>query len=81
MKTTKNETDMKNAMRILAIALITVVPMILSAQPQPWDPAVGGGIHGYPAGGAAPIGGGLVILLSMAIGYATKKFYNMRKKV
>jgi len=81
MKITKNDTDMKNALRILAIALVTVAPLILTAQPQPWDPAVGGGINGYPAGGAAPIGGGLVILLSMAIGYATRKFYALRKKV
>jgi len=63
---------MKKVIQILAILLVILVPVILTAQPMPWDPGVGGG---------APIGGGLIILVSMAIGYGTKKIYNARKKV
>ena len=41
-----------------------MVPVILTAQPHPYDPSIGGGTGGSPAGGGAPIGGGLLILLS-----------------
>ncbi|MHA1558575.1 MAG: hypothetical protein ACTSXG_02035 [Alphaproteobacteria bacterium] len=57
-----------------------LVPVILSAQPMPWDGGGGTGGSG-PVGGGAPIGGGLLIMLSLAIGYASKKIYDARKKV
>jgi hypothetical protein len=72
---------MKKVIQILVIAIIILVPVILSAQPLPWDPGVGGGNGGAPVGGGAPIGGGLIILLSLAIGYGTRKIYEARKKV
>ena len=73
---------MKKVIQILAIALVILVPVILSAQPLPYDPGVGGGTGGgTPVGGAAPIGGGLLIMLSLAIGYGTRKIYSARKKV
>jgi hypothetical protein len=72
---------MKKVIQILAILLVILVPVILTAQPMPWDPGVGGGAGSAPVGGAAPIGGGLIILLSLAIGYGTKKIYDIRKKV
>ncbi len=71
---------MKKAIQILVLIMIIMVPVILTAQPHPYDPSIGGGT-GNPTGGAAPIGGGLFILLSLAIGYATSKIYNLRKKV
>jgi hypothetical protein len=75
---------MKKVIQILAILLVILVPVILTAQPMPWDPGIGGG-SGNPVGGApgggAPIGGGLIILLSLAIGYGTRKIYEARKKV
>ncbi len=59
---------MKKVIQILAILLVILVPVILTAQPMPWDPGVGGGTGSTPvgggAGGGAPIGGGLIILLS-----------------
>ncbi|MCD4696184.1 MAG: hypothetical protein K8S16_08065 [Bacteroidales bacterium] len=67
--------------QILAILFVVLVPVILSAQPMPYDPGVGGGTGGNPVGGGAPIGGGLLIMLSLAIGYGTKKLYQIRKKV
>ena len=72
---------MKKVIQILAIVLVVLVPMILAAQPQPWDPTIGGGEGAAPVGGGAPIGGGLLIMLSLAIGYGTKKIYDARKKV
>ena len=72
---------MKKVIQIFAILLVILVPVILTAQPMPWDPSIGGGAGSTPVGGGAPIGGGLIILLSMAIGYGTKKIYNARKKV
>ena len=72
---------MKKAIQILVLLLIILVPVILTAQPHPYDPSIGGGTGGTPAGGGAPIGGGLLILLSMAIGYGTRKIYKLRKKV
>ena len=73
---------MKKVIQILAIVLVVLVPVILTAQPLPYDPGVGGGTGVNPVGGGgAPIGGGLLIMLSLAIGYGTKKIYELRKKV
>ena len=80
MLKTKNRYTMKKAIQILVLLLIILVPVILTAQPHPYDPSIGGGTGGTPAGGGAPISGGLLILLSMAIGYGTRKFYQLRKK-
>lgn len=71
---------MRKVIQILVLMLIILVPVILTAQPHPYDPSIGGGT-GNPTGGAAPIGGGLLILLSMAVGYGARKIYNLRKKV
>jgi len=72
---------MKKIIQVLTFVAYVMVPFILSAQPQPWDPGVGGGEGNNPVGGGAPIGGGLLILLSLAIGYGSKKIYDARKKV
>jgi hypothetical protein len=71
---------MKKVIQILAIAVVILVPVILSAQPFPPEPySTGTGVN--PVGGGAPIGGGLLIMLSLAIGYGTRKIYEIRKKV
>ena len=72
---------MKKVIQILAILFVVLVPVILSAQPLPYDTGVGGGAGTNSVGGAAPIGGGLLIMISLAIGYGTKKIYDLRKKV
>jgi len=72
---------MKKVIQILAIALVILVPVILTAQPLPYDPGIGGGTGATPVGGGAPIGGGLLIMLSLAIGYGTRKIFNARRKV
>ena len=72
---------MKKVIQILVIALVIMVPVILTAQPMPYDATIGGGTGAGPVGGGAPIGGGLLIMLSLAIGYGTRKIYEIRKKV
>jgi hypothetical protein len=72
---------MKKVIQILAILFVILVPVILTAQPLPYDTGIGGGAGPAPTGGGAPIGGGLLILLSLAVGYGTKKIYDIRKKV
>lgn len=72
---------MKKVIQILAILFVVLVPVILTAQPLPYDPGIGGGAGSTPVGGGTPIGGGLIIMLSLAIGYGTKKIYDVRKKV
>lgn len=66
---------MKKIAKISIILIIIGVPMFLLAQapPHPWDSSVGGGETTNPIGGGAPIGEGLIILLGLAIGYASKK--------
>ena len=72
---------MKKVIQVLAILFVILVPVILTAQPLPYDTGIGGGAGSAPLGGGAPIGGGLLILLSLAVGYGTKKIYDIRKKV
>lgn len=43
----------------------------------PPDP--GGDPTGDPVGGGSPIGGGLIILLSLGAAYGSKKFYDSKK--
>ncbi len=55
----------------------------VNAQDPPPPPPPGGG-HGSGSnqtGGAAPLDGGLSILLAMGLGYGGKKLYNARKKL
>jgi hypothetical protein len=73
--------QMKKAIQILVILFVILVPVILPAQPLPYDEGIGGGTGGAPTGGGAPIGGGLLIMLSLALGYGAKKIYSIRKKV
>ena len=70
---------MKKVIQILAILFVVLIPVILSAQPLPYDGGIGGGTGGNPVGGGAPIDGGLLIMLSLAIGYGSKKIVNRDK--
>ncbi len=73
---------MKKVFKVLVVsAFLLAGPIFLSAQPQPNDPGAGGGTVGSgPIGGAAPIGGGLIIMLTLGAAYGARKVYNIRKK-
>ena len=73
---------MKKAIKIFIItAIICVLPVFLIAQPLPnndgSDPTGGGNT---PVGGGAPIGSGLIIMLTLGAAYGAKKVYNINKK-
>jgi hypothetical protein len=70
---------MKKVIQILAIALVILVPVVLTAQPMPFDPSIGGGTGSAPVGGGAPLGEGIILLLSMGMGYAVRKYRQIRK--
>lgn len=79
---------MKKAIKTLFVTgFILTAPIFLSTafgQPHPDNPGVGGGNGGPgapgPIGGGAPVGSGVIMLLTMAAGYGYKKIYDLRKK-
>jgi len=72
---------MKKAILILGLLILIMIPVLMIAQPLPSDGGIGGGAGSSPSGGGAPIGGGLLILLSLAVGYGTRKVFRARKKL
>jgi len=72
---------MKATMKSILVFCLILVPIILISQPHPYDPGIGGGTGGNPVGGGAPLAGGLIILLSLGMGYAARKVYEIRKKL
>lgn len=76
---------MKNTFRILAISLTLGLIIGISAisLAQPPNPPGNHGSTGNqsPSGGMAPIGSGIVMLLSMGAAYGAKRVFNARKKL
>jgi len=74
---------MKNKIKIFAVSLLICVATLITTNVQadaPPPPPPDHGETGNVPGGGAPIGSGLVILLSLGAGYGAKKFYDYRKK-
>jgi len=67
---------MKMIRKILAITLVLLPIVILTAQVPP-HPNSGGGPGGgnIPVGGGAPIGNGVLLLISLAIGYGFQRSF------
>lgn len=64
---------MKN-LRHLLVGLFITTASLMQAQGPPDPPGLGHGTGGdQPPGGNAPVGSGLVILLSLAAGYGAGK--------
>jgi polyferredoxin len=76
---------MKNIFKILVISLIvgffTALSLTSMAQPSAPPPPASHGQSGNQAGGPAPVGSGLIILLGMGAAYGTKKLFNARKRL
>jgi hypothetical protein len=74
----------KAILNLIIVGLLIIVPVILataSAPPAPPNPVGGPGTGDAPIGGLAPIGSGIVMLISMGAAYGAKKIYNARKKL
>lgn len=73
----------KNIIKTIIFSFVlSFLLLTQNAYTQAPDPPSGG--HGQdgnrPAGGEAPIGGGLLILLGLGAGYGVKKLYDWKKK-
>jgi hypothetical protein len=73
---------MKKTIKITVIILVIIFPVILFAQPMPYDQTIGGGAGSVPVGGGgAPLGEGIILLLTMGVGYEVRKYRQIRKMI
>lgn len=75
---------MKKAILNLIISgLFIVVPVIVASASAPPPPPPGGpgGSDNPIGGGPAPIGSGIIMLISLGAAYGTKKVYDARKRL
>ncbi|NTW23432.1 MAG: hypothetical protein HGA37_01930 [Lentimicrobium sp.] len=61
---------------ILLTVFLATVSFALLAQAPP-NPPANAGSNGGPVGGNAPIGSGIVLLITLAAGYGAKKVLNV----
>lgn len=68
--------------KLLSLIIFMFLTMgTLFAQMPPHPNGGGGpGSGNTPVGGAASIGGGILILISLAVGYGARKIYDLRKE-
>ena len=73
----------KAIINLIITGLLVVVPVIITcaSAPPPPPPPTGPGSDIPIGGGAAPIGSGLIMLISMGAAYGAKKVYNARKRL
>ncbi len=64
----------------LVSLFILIAGNILSQNPPHPNGGVVPGISNVPVGGGSPIGGGLLILLFLGLGYGMRKMYEIRSK-
>jgi hypothetical protein len=65
---------------ILLLFILVLLPLgsLMAAPPPPPPPP--GPSSGHVFIGGSPIGSGLVLLVSLALGYGLRKYYNARKR-
>ena len=72
----------KAIINLIITGLLIVVPVIITcASDPPPPPPPGPGGSDLPIGGAAPIGSGLIMLVSMGVAYGAKRVYDARKRL
>lgn len=64
---------------VVFIGINMINPVFADVPPPPPPPENGTG--GNVPGGGAPVGSGIVFLISLAAGYGAKKAYQARKKL
>ncbi|MDY0103845.1 MAG: hypothetical protein RBS07_12995 [Lentimicrobium sp.] len=73
---------MKKNIRFLAVILMLLLAISSVnsySQPAPANQSNGGDVGGAPiGGGTAPIGSGMLLLITMAAGYGVKKVYDIK---
>jgi hypothetical protein len=82
----EKQRPMKNKFQKLALALtfglLIGISAVSFAQPSaPPPPSDHGGGNNASPGGPAPIGSGLVVLLSLGAAYGSKKVFDARKRL
>ena len=83
MFNTKKCKEMKNIKAIIAFIIISLfigMQGLFAQATTPGNPPGSPQAGDQPIGGGAPVGSGLVILLSLGAGYGAKKIYNYNKK-
>ena len=70
----------KVILNLVLVGLFIIAPVIMvsASSPPPPPPGPGGS---EPIGGAAPVGSGIALLISMGVAYGAKKIYNARKRL
>ena len=69
---------MKRILMLSVFLIIGGISLLAQAPPAPPSSANQGGTG--PVGGGAPIGSGVVLLISLAAGYGGKKVFDFNKK-
>jgi hypothetical protein len=69
--------------KILMLSIVLTISgfSLLAQAPPPPPPGNAGGSGGPVGGGGAPIGSGIVLLITLAAGYGGKKIFDARKKL
>jgi hypothetical protein len=75
----------RNGKSLLVVLLFSLLTIGAYADTTPPPPPGGAGANNTNGGnnqlgGGTPVGGGIFVLLSLALGYGGKKFYDFRKK-
>ena len=74
----------KAILNLIITGLFLIVPVIIasaSSPPPPPPPPGGPGSDQPIGGGTAPIGSGIVMLISMGAAYGAKKIFDARKRL
>ena len=71
---------MKKNLVLSIVLMISGFSLLAQAPPVPPSSANNGGSNGPVGGGGAPIGSGVVLLISLATGYGGKKVFDFRKR-